>query len=179
MIGIHVRNNAKGNNQNGFLGFSSVGSVAHGNSEVATTISCYICHNGIVSSLRTEVDTFAMYSSASSSFRCANCHTANTRTKLQPGKITNTALHVNGVKNVQFSPINDFRTKAQLNNNSNALGWSRPAGYKTDVSYDTADLSVMPPWDPQNRTCLTACHVDQPNITWGGKLKCFSCHANQ
>jgi predicted CxxxxCH...CXXCH cytochrome family protein len=174
MISIHFKNTAKGNNQNGFLGYSSSGSTAHGNNALATTIACYICHNGVVSS--TTIDTYAM-NGTSSRFRCGNCHTANSRTPLQNGQITNTALHINGVKNIAFAPIT-YKTKAQLANQANALGWNRNGGYKADTSYDSADLGVST-WNSTTKTCLTACHVNQPNITWGASLQCVSCHANQ
>jgi predicted CxxxxCH...CXXCH cytochrome family protein len=174
MIGIHYRNNSKGNNRTGFLGFSSSGSMAHGNSAVATTISCNICHSGIVSS--TKIDTYAMGGS-SSIFNCGSCHKPGSRTPLQAGEITNAALHVNGAKDVAFAPI-DFKTKAQLSVAANAMGWTRNGNYKGDDSYDHADLRVST-WDAGTKTCYTACHVNQPNITWGGQLRCVSCHVNQ
>jgi|GEM_PF-2138414 len=177
MVGIHFRNNSRGSNLNGFLGYSSSGSMAHGNPAMATTISCYTCHSGIVDG--TQIDTYAM-TGTGSYFRCANCHTSNSRTPLQPGQIVNTALHINGTKNVAFAPIT-FKTKAQLANVANALGWSRNSNYKADDSYDSTDLGSST-WsrDVNGKvTCLTACHVNQPDITWGVQLKCFSCHANQ
>jgi predicted CxxxxCH...CXXCH cytochrome family protein len=184
MIGIHYRNNSKGNNRTGFLGFSSSGSKAHGNSQVATTMSCYLCHSGITGAQPNQIDTYAMYSTAgagskSSKFRCANCHTASTTTKLQPGVIVDTQKHINGVKDVKFAPLADYRTKAQLTTAANALGWNRVGSYKADNSYDVANLASMPPYDPVQKTCLTSCHVMAPGITWGGKLKCNSCHVNQ
>jgi predicted CxxxxCH...CXXCH cytochrome family protein len=174
MVGIHFKNNAKGNNRTGFLGYSSSGSMAHGNPALSTTISCYICHNGIVSS--TTIDTYAM-NGTGSKFRCGSCHTAGSRTPLQNGQISNTALHINGTKNVTFAPVT-IKTKAQLANQANALGWNRNGSYKADDSYDSADLSLST-WTPGTKTCLTACHVNQPNITWGATLQCVSCHANQ
>jgi len=174
MINIHPFNTYVGNKGNGFLGFSSSGDKAHGNPAVATTLACYVCHSGIVSS--TQIDTYAMDGTASD-FRCSACHTSSSRTPLQPGAIVNAALHVNGSKNVVFAPIN-FRTKAQLYNNANAQGWTRSGSYKTSGSHDYYDLSTSV-WDPQTKTCLTACHVLQPGIVWGAQLKCVSCHANQ
>ncbi len=174
MVGIHFKTTAKGNNENGFLGFSSSGNVAHGNAAVATTISCYICHSGIVSPA--TIDTYAMNGSTSK-FRCGSCHTGSSRTRLQNGLIINTALHINGVKNVVFSPTS-IKTKAQLATAGNALGWTRNGIYKAADSYDSADLSVST-WDSGTKTCLTACHVNQPNIIWGAALQCVSCHANQ
>jgi hypothetical protein len=174
MVGIHFKNTSKGNNQNGFLGYSNSGNMAHGNTALATTISCYICHSGIVSSA--TVDTYAM-NGTGTKFRCGSCHTGSTRTKLQNGLIVNTALHMNGVKNVVFSPTS-IKTKAQLATAGNALGWTRSGAYKDPASFDSADLSVST-WDAGTKTCLTACHVNQPNIVWGASLQCVSCHANQ
>jgi hypothetical protein len=174
MINIHFKSTAKGNNQRGFLGFSSAGDKAHGNSNLATTISCYTCHSGVVSS--TKIDTYAMNGS-SSNFRCGRCHTASTPTPLQAGEIVDTSKHVNGVKNVAFAPVT-FRTKAQITNVNNVLGWTRNGGYKAAGSYDSFDLGTST-WDAQSKTCLTLCHVNQPNITWGAQLQCNSCHAKQ
>jgi predicted CxxxxCH...CXXCH cytochrome family protein len=174
MINIHYKATAKGNNKNGFLGFSSAGDKAHGNPALATTIACYTCHSGIVSSV--TIDTYAM-NGTSSNFRCGNCHNAGTPTPLQTGQIVNTSLHVNGSKNVAFAPVT-FKTKAQVANVNNILGWTRTGGYKASGSYDSFDLSAST-WDSQTKTCLTLCHVNQPNITWGAQLKCNSCHAKQ
>ncbi len=174
MIGIHFKNTSKGNNQTGFLGYSSAGDKAHGNPALATTIGCYICHSGVVSS--TKIDTYAMNGTASK-FRCANCHDAGSPTPLQVGEIVNTAQHINGSKNVAFAPVS-FKTKAQLSNVANALGWTRTGSYKTAGSHDSFDMSVST-WNPATKTCLTACHVNQPGIVWGASLQCVSCHANQ
>jgi hypothetical protein len=174
MIGIHFKNTSKGNKQSGFLGYSSSGDMAHGNPALSTTITCNLCHSGIVSS--TQIDTYAM-SGTTSKFRCGSCHGSSTRTPLQPGSIIDTSLHINGAKNVAFAPV-AVKTKAQLSNVANALGWIRQGDYKAVGSYDSFDLSVSA-WDPQTKTCLTACHVNQPGITWGAGLQCSSCHANQ
>ena len=174
MINIHFSKISKGNNLNGFLGYSAIGSKSHGNPGVANTISCYICHSGIVNS--TTIDTHAM-DGTGSKFRCGNCHTSATATPVQTGQISDTSLHINGTKNVAFAPIT-FKTKAQLSNVANALGWTRHGSYKAADAYDSSDLSVST-WDAQTKTCLTACHVNQPNITWGAQLTCVSCHANQ
>jgi predicted CxxxxCH...CXXCH cytochrome family protein len=174
MIGIHSMNTYVGNKANGFLGFSSSSNKAHGNPALATTITCYICHSGTVSSSQT--DTYAM-NGTSSDFRCGACHTASTRTRLQTGVIGGAGRHINGAKDVAFAPIS-FLTKAQLGNVANALGWTRNGTFKAADSYDSFDLSVAT-WNPGTRTCLTACHVNQPNITWGAQLTCKSCHANQ
>jgi predicted CxxxxCH...CXXCH cytochrome family protein len=174
MINIHYKSTSKGNNQRGFLGFSSAGDKAHGNPAMATTIACYTCHSGVVSS--TKIDTYAMNGSGSN-FRCGRCHTAGTPTPLQAGEIVDTSRHVNGSKNVVFAPI-QFRTKAQIVNVNNVLGWTRNGGYKAAGSYDSFSLSTST-WDAPTKTCLTLCHVNQPNITWGAQLQCNSCHAKQ
>jgi len=174
MVGIHFRFISKGGTKSGFLGFSSSGNVAHGNPTLSTTVSCSICHSGIVSA--TKIDTYAM-DGTPSLYRCGGCHTPSTRTPLQSGEIVDTSRHLNGEKEVVFAPV-EFRTKAQLSNVANALGWSRTGDYKSDSSYDSFNLALST-WDPQSRSCLTACHVNQPGITWGGAIQCSSCHANQ
>ncbi len=174
MINLHVRNTYVGNKSNGFLKFSSSGNMAHGNPALASTIACYTCHSGIVSP--TQIDTYAM-NGTGSDFRCGSCHTASTRTKLQIGSIVDASRHVNGIKNVEFAPIN-FKTKAQLATAANAQGWTRNGSYKAADSYDSFDLSLST-WNSGTKTCLTACHVMQPGIIWGAQIKCVSCHANQ
>jgi predicted CxxxxCH...CXXCH cytochrome family protein len=176
MVGIHFQNTYVGNNQNGYLGYSSSGNKAHGNPNVSTTIGCYVCHSGIVSSA--QLDTYTLQAKTSSGFRCASCHTSSTRTKLQPGLIVGAMWHVNGQKDVKFTNV-PFLTKAQLTSQANALGWNRPNGYKVDQnSFDTCNLGTST-WDPGTKTCMTACHVNQPSIVWGQTLHCSSCHANQ
>jgi len=174
LIGIHPLSTYAGNNQNGYLGYSSSGSVAHGNPAVATTLACYVCHSGVVSS--TRIDTHALEGTGSR-FRCGRCHSSSGRTPLQSGEIVGASLHVNGVKDVIFAPVT-FRTKAQLANVANALGWSRTGDYKFPDSHDSFNLSLST-WDPLTKSCLTACHVNQAGIVWGGQLTCASCHANQ
>lgn len=174
MIGIHPASSYAGNNQNGYLRYSSSGNVSHGNPAVATTIGCYICHSGIVSS--STIDTYTM-NGATSIFACGNCHTGSTRTPLQPGQIVGAGLHVNGSKDVVFAPIT-FKTKAQLANVANALGWSRNGTYKASDSYDSFNLGVST-WNSASKSCMTACHVNQSGIVWGAQLQCLSCHANQ
>jgi len=176
MVGIHFNNTYVGNNQTGYLGYSSSGNKSHGNPNVSTTIGCYICHSGIVSS--TQLDTYTLQAQATSTFRCATCHTGTTRTKLQTGLIVGAKWHVNGQKDVLFPNIS-FKTKAQLANQANALDWSRPNGYKVNQdSYDTCNLGTST-WNAGTKTCMTACHVSQPGIVWGQTLHCSSCHANQ
>ena len=175
MVGIHFKNIYKGNGGYGFLGYSSAGDKAHGNAGVSTTMSCDICHSGIVDPAKP--DTYAMFGTGKK-FECAQCHTASTPTKLQAGDIIDTGMHVNGKKDVLFTAV-PYRTKAQLSNVANAGGvWMRNGGYKAAGSYDSTDLSGST-WDAQTKTCLTACHVNQPAIIWGQPLKCSSCHANQ
>ncbi|MBT0666666.1 CxxxxCH/CxxCH domain-containing protein, partial [Geobacter pelophilus] len=176
--GIHFKNVSRGPGQNGFLGFSSIGNVAHGNINNSSTITCNICHSGIVDPDRP--DTYAMFGSGSP-YECAQCHKATTKTKLQAGNIVGNGLHINGKKDVIFpQTAYPFKTKSQLSNNANAGGnWMRNGGYKADEnSYDSTDLSTST-WNPADKSCNTACHVNQSGIIWGSKLKCMSCHANQ
>ncbi|GAM11869.1 hypothetical protein OR1_04193 [Geobacter sp. OR-1] len=177
LVGIHFKNISKGPGLNGFLGFTSSGSAAHGNTAYADTIKCDICHSGIVDPAKP--DTYAMFGTGSP-FECASCHTAGTTTKLQAGNIVGTGLHINGKKDVAFpTTAYPFKTKAQLSNVANAGGsWMRNGSYKADDAYDSTDLSTST-WNPVEKSCNTACHVNQSGIIWGNKLKCFSCHANQ
>jgi predicted CxxxxCH...CXXCH cytochrome family protein len=187
MVGIHFRATSKGNNNNGFLGFSSSGTMAHGNKNLSDPIGCYICHASVVSIARTDIDTYAMYSTGSR-FECRSCHKANSRTPLRNGLIANTMLHVNGVKDIAFPtngvPEATLKTKAQLVNNLNALNWNRSVGYKGYSSYDSANLglgtAVRVVSNNNSITCTTRCHIEQPGIYWGKTdMQCISCHANQ
>jgi predicted CxxxxCH...CXXCH cytochrome family protein len=171
MVGFHFANTYIGNNANGFLGFSSNGNKAHGNALMASTISCYVCHNGIVSS--SQIDTHAM-AGKSSVFKCANCHSEATTTKLQPGQIVDTARHINGFKDVEFPSIS-IMSKAQLANPTVASGWERFGAYKSSGSYDYMNLGNSS-WDSVNRTCTTACHFNR-TVSWGStQIECASCH---
>jgi predicted CxxxxCH...CXXCH cytochrome family protein len=176
MVGIHFQNTYVGNNQNGYLGYSSSGNKAHGNKNISTTIGCYICHSGIVSSQK--LDTYTLQAETTSGFRCMNCHKATSTTPLQSGLIVGAKFHVNGVKDVKF-PNTTLMSKAQLPSVASVLGWSRPNGYKTGVNdYDTCNLGVAD-WNPQTKTCTTACHISQP-VVWGQPLlRCNGCHVSQ
>lgn len=175
MVGIHFQNTYVGNNQTGYLGYSSSGNKAHGNPAIANTLGCYICHSGIVSSV--QIDTYTLQNETTSSFRCVSCHTTTTRTKRQPGLIVGAKWHVNGVKDVRFPNIS-FKTKAQLSNVASVLDWSRPNGYKTGTNdFDTCNLGTGN-WNALTKTCTTACHISQP-VAWGQKLLCNGCHVSQ
>jgi predicted CxxxxCH...CXXCH cytochrome family protein len=176
MIGIHFKNTYKGNGGYGFLGYSATGNKAHGNGLIASTMTCEVCHFGVVD--KDKPDTYAMFGTGKK-FECAQCHSASTPTKLQSGNILGTGMHINGKKDVVFTP-DTYKTKAQLANNANAGGyWMRNGGYKVNEnSYDSTTLGGST-WDPVTKTCLTACHVNLPDIRWGQPIKCSSCHANQ
>jgi hypothetical protein len=177
LVGIHFKNISKGPGLNGFLGFTSVGNAAHGNSGKSSTITCNICHSGIVDP--DKPDTYAMFGTGSP-FECSTCHKSTSKTKLQAGNILGTGLHINGRKDVVFpSTSYQFNTKAQLANVANAGGsWMRNGAYKAYSSYDSTDLKTST-WNSGNKSCNTACHANQAGIIWGNKLKCMSCHANQ
>jgi predicted CxxxxCH...CXXCH cytochrome family protein len=178
MIGIHSFNTYAGNDQNGFLGFSSSGNKAHGNSALANTISCNTCHSGIVSD--TVIDTYAM-NGKSSQFNCSNisCHSSSSKTILQSGQITNTARHINGFKDIVF-PNYSTKTKAQVANVIDAPGWTRYGSYKSPTSYDRANLGTSS-WSRDGNgkvTCTNACHMNT-TVTWGTDLTCASCHVSK
>ncbi|MBT0666656.1 CxxxxCH/CxxCH domain-containing protein, partial [Geobacter pelophilus] len=171
MIGFHFANTYIGNNANGFLGFSSNGNKAHGNALMASTFSCNLCHDGVVSS--TQIDTHAM-AGKSSIFKCANCHSDSTPTRLQPGLIVDARRHINGYKDVGFPSV-AIMSKAQLANPTVAAGWERFGAYKAAGSYDYMNLGNSS-WDPVTKSCATACHFNRP-VTWGSnQVECASCH---
>lgn len=106
-------------------------------------ISCRTCHYGTVTSAPT-VTRDAMYVAQYPSL-----------------PIDNKSMHVNGVRDVIFDPVN-------LQN------------YRRN-SYSLASTS----WDPQTRTCSTVpCHLNQTQPEWGkpyrgegwGSVECDQCH---
>jgi len=168
LVGIHFDNIWDGS---GALATTGVtGTSSHGNSGTSTTISCYICHYGIVSP--STIDTYAM-NGTSSKFKCSTCHTGST-TPLQSGSIIDKSLHVNGVKNVTLANMT-VRSKAQLEDSSIPPVWTRNGTYKTLGSFDTATMSSAD-WNSGSKTCTTACH-NNLSVTWNATgINCVSCH---
>jgi predicted CxxxxCH...CXXCH cytochrome family protein len=169
LVGIHFDNIYNGSN--GLLAAGAADPSSHGDPATSTTMTCYLCHNGEVSS--TTIDTYAN-NLGSSSMKCANCHTSGTPTPLQIGAISNKNLHVNGLKNVTLANTT-LKSKAQLADSSIPAGWTRHGTYKTAGSYDSATMSSSD-WNSGTKTCTTACHNGQP-VTWGAtNITCVSCH---
>ncbi len=175
LVGIHFDNIYNGVAGSGLLTAGTGNNNSHGNSTYSTTISCYICHNGVVSS--TTIDTYALYNVASSAMKCSNCHTSGSTTPLQNGVIADRSLHVNATKNVAFVNAFTVKSKAQLRDGSMPAVWTRVGTYKTAGSYDTAIINSSD-WNSGTKTCTTACHNNQP-VTWGDTtVTCYSCHTS-
>ncbi len=175
-VGVHFDNIYTGS-----TGLASAGTGntnSHGNSAYSTTMSCYICHNGEVSS--TTIDTYALNNLGSSSMKCstASCHTGVSTTPSQNGVITDKSKHINAAKNVDIANMaNTMRSKAQLRTASKPATWTQNVGYKVAGSYDSATINSTD-WSSGTKTCTTACHNGQP-VTWGDtNITCYSCHTS-
>ncbi len=172
LIGLHFDNIKKDPpDQNDHLIPRSgpVGSgAAHGDSGTSTTISCPTCHAATVT-------VFSQLSAPGTVFDCTACHSAPTT-----GSIADKSRHVNGTRDVVFM-AGDFRSKAQLRLTSftsavKPLGWTRNNGYKASNSYDSVPFSGS--YNPAEKSCVTACHLNQP-VQWGDtNFNCFGCHAD-
>ena len=168
LIGIHWDNIYNGSGGRAWT--TNGGSGSHGAQAASTTITCYICHSGIVSSA--TVDTYAL-NGTGSSLRCGGCHTGTTTTPLQNGLITDKSLHVNAQKDVVIANGFAVKSRAQLRNTQ--PGWSRSGTYKTAGSYDWATI-FSSNWNTSTKTCVTACHLSQP-VSWTTTgVSCSTCH---
>ncbi|MGC2062401.1 MAG: CxxxxCH/CxxCH domain-containing protein [Thermodesulfovibrionales bacterium] len=177
-VGIHqddIYTGTKGLSPAGTDGMSS-----HGNPATSTTMSCYICHNTVVSSVPTEIDTYSLSNlSVNSDLKCNKCHTDITPTPLRNGVIANKNLHVNGVKDVSLADNFTVKTKAQLREGSVLTVWQRSGTYKTSGSYDYATIqtSDYSKAGDGTITCTTACH-NKNAVTWGSpNASCVLCHS--
>ncbi len=194
-VGLHTFNDGvmlDGNIYNGVSGklpITNKPNTAHGNPNNSTTIGCYICHNATVTSKANDRNT-----------KCSGCHYAgNPRGAQLKGVATvaNLANHVNGMRDVQFAPI-QMRSKAQVRpkgaNTASNSGfdfysgvWQRTSykAYST-LSYDIAkaafDTATM--WHPgtaMNSNCSNiACHNGR-TVSWNlanfnDPNKCMDCH---
>jgi len=180
MLGVHSDNVYDAVNKD-LMAWNNTVDSAHGNATVSTTMSCGICHSGIVS--WTTIDTYSMNGATGSAFKCDACHSAGTPTKLQSGVITDKSLHVNGSKDVVFANI-VMKSKAQLRDNTatwttTVSVWNRSGSYKASGSYDWATLGGVSTWNAGSKTCTTACHNGK-SATWTSvtTLNCSSCHDN-
>ena len=168
LIGIHFDNIYDGSG--GLLAAGPTDPSSHGDPATSTTMTCYLCHNGEVSS--TAIDTYALANLSSSAMKCSTCHSAP-----QSGLITDKSLHVNGIKNVTLANAFTVKSKAQLAGSSIPAGWTRTGTYKTAGSYDSATMNSED-WNSDTKTCTTACHNGQ-TVTWGAaNIACVSCHTD-
>jgi len=172
LVGVHFDNIYTGTS--GLATPGTGGISSHGNPGTATTITCYICHYGEVSS--TTVDTYALYnlSPGTSALQCATCHTGTTTPPLQSGLIADKSKHVTGVKYVAIDPAFSMNSKAQLRTSSLPSGWTRNVGYKVSGAYDNSTMNATD-WSSTTQTCTTTCHLGQ-TVTWGTTITCQSCH---
>jgi len=169
------------NGKSGKLAISNRANTAHGNPNNSTTIGCYICHNGVVTSKANDKNV-----------KCSVCHyIGNSYGATLKGKasIANIGLHVNGARDIQFAPIKVV-SKAQIRNESFKFYsgvWQR-SSYKnmSTLSFDTAKnaLNTSTMWlpgAPMASSCQNiACHngkTNQWNLSnWNDPNKCMDCH---
>lgn len=113
-----------------------------------------------------------MYNMGSGPLNCRTCHygavkdaypwwTSNVSGVVTLGEVPiyNRALHVNGVKDVQFDTVNGAQVRARVFNLAGVV------------------------WDPVNKTCASApCHLNQTKPKWGtpyrwqNTMECNVCH---
>ena len=166
LVGIHFDNIY--DSSGGLLAAGATDPSSHGDPSTSTTISCYLCHNGEISS--TTIDTHALDNLSSSAMKCSTCHSSP-----QVGAIMNKSLHVNGQKDVVLADAFTVKSKAQLADSSIPAGWTRNGTYKTTGSYDSATMNTDD-WNSNTKTCTTACHNNNA-VTWGATtITCVSCH---
>jgi predicted CxxxxCH...CXXCH cytochrome family protein len=173
LVGVHFDNIFTGSY--GLATPGTGGTSSHGNSGTATTMTCYICHYGEVSS--TTIDTYALnnLTAGSSAMQCAACHTSATTPPLQSGVIADKSKHVTGTKFVAIAPAFSLNSKAQLRTSSLPSGWTRNVGYKVSGAYDNSTMNATD-YNSSTKTCTTTCHIAQP-VTWGTtNVTCVTCH---
>lgn len=176
VVGIHYDDIYTGTS--GLIAGAAASGAGHGDVTTSITITCALCHNSTVSTWENGNNT-----------ECVGCHgstgSATDKTVLSSADLDKT-LHVNGVKDVSFAPVDPVRSKAQvrdfsatepeLNNN-----WQRVGGYKVDsTSHDetvvTTPLNTATMWNGGTKNCTVACHNGN-NITWGAaSISCNACH---
>lgn len=196
-VGLHTFNNGSGsmlagnifNGKSGKVPITNKANTAHGNANNSTTIGCYICHNGTVTSAANDKNT-----------RCVVCHKAgNTWGASLKGNasIANLSNHVNGNRDIIFKPV-QVLSKAQVRpkgaSTTSNTGfdyysgiWTRTS-YKSmsTLSYDKAkvalDTNTM--WHPgaaMASSCTNiACHNGK-TVNWNlanfnDPNKCMDCH---
>jgi predicted CxxxxCH...CXXCH cytochrome family protein len=170
-VGIHYDDIYTGTT--GLLADAGASGAGHGDVSTAITITCALCHNGTVNVWRNDNNT-----------ACVSCHggEGNALTSADLDK----TMHVNGVKDVTFAPVDPVRSKAQVRDFSASEpelndNWQRTGGYKVDsASHD--ETKVSPPlntatmWDGGTKNCTVACHNGN-TTTWGTTgISCNACH---
>lgn len=162
----------------GTVGLAAAGTSntsGHGNAGTSTTINCNICHYATVTS-----------SSNDKNVVCTSCHNGTQATLRGDAAISNKSIHVNGVANVSFNPINVLSKAQMLNGNSvppYSDTWTRNGGYKNAGSYEAANtaLDTATMWNSATKTCSNvSCHNGQ-TVNWGstnGSTRCQSCHTD-
>jgi predicted CxxxxCH...CXXCH cytochrome family protein len=175
-IGIHSDNIFTGTS--GFLGYSSIGNVAHGQASQATTISCNICH---ASTVNTAANKGAV--------GCTSCHSSDANVALL-NATNGYKFHVNGTVDVAF-PNTKIKSKAQIRDTSFSVYsgiWVRNGGYKVGSgSFDETKLTLTSGgFTPhatiqgQGSCANVVCHNQRsgdPVVTWNQKLTCEACHS--
>lgn len=142
--------------------------TGHGNSGVATTMNCNVCHYATVKGFYNDKGTL-----------CATCHNGTSATPR--GSLASSDLdrsrHLNGVSDVAFIP-QKIRSKAQWFANNPAI-WIRSGTFKVSGSYDESAtiLSAAGGWDSLTKSCSNiSCHNNN-SITWDSRdFQCSACH---
>ncbi|TYO97132.1 putative CxxxxCH...CXXCH cytochrome family protein [Geothermobacter ehrlichii] len=176
VVGIHYDDIYSGTT--GLISDAGATGAGHGDVTTAITITCALCHNATVNQWYNGSNT-----------ACVSCH-GSTGSAVDKTVITNAdldkTLHVNGVKDVSFAPVDPVRSKAQVRDFTTSEpeldnNWQRVGGYKVDAnSHD--ESKVSPPlntatmWDGGTKNCTVACHNGN-TITWGTTgISCNACH---
>ena len=131
----------------------------------ATVFNCDICHYATTTSNRNV-------GLNSGDGDCANCHDGTTDPPFgNRGTITNTAHHVSGTSDIEFTPV-PFRTAAQTS--ATPSGWTRH-GYHP--GYDETILPDYAAYEPATKTCTNVpCHLLETSVQWGIDYNCNACH---
>lgn len=169
LVGIHFDNIHSGTSGLIPPGGPAGSGAAHGDPNTATTMSCNTCHAATVTATNQQ-------SAQGTAFACTTCHGMP-----QEGSIADKTKHVNGSRDVVFM-TGTVRSKAQLSDAAfssllQPMGWTRNNGYKLGTnSHDSVNFSGS--YNADAKTCVTACHLNQP-ATWGDTaVTCISCHTD-
>jgi predicted CxxxxCH...CXXCH cytochrome family protein len=170
-VGIHFDDVYTGTT--GLLADAAATNAGHGDITTAMTINCNVCHANTVNQWRNDHNT-----------QCRACHAGEGNQIVSNDASLLKNAHVNGVKDVAFSPVDPLRSKAQvrdftatepeLDNN-----WTRTNGYKAgatshDASKNSPPLDTATMWDGAN--CTVVCHNNN-TVAWGATgVTCNNCH---